>query len=119
MKHGEAVMMFRGDNHVSLAGGFRSAHPAFGVEVNRIELFGELLILGDRNFRTVHDPFANTGNLFTLPFTCRNSIEAPMDKHAEARVTEPRHPVWIGLGNAQRRNGSKQADDYRKKAMHE
>jgi hypothetical protein len=23
------------------------------------------------------------------------------------------------LGNAQRRNGSKQADDYRKKAMHE
>jgi len=49
----KAVMVLAVITMYFLAGGLGRADPALGIEIDRVELFGELLILGHRNFRAV------------------------------------------------------------------
>ena len=71
--HGEAVMMFGGDDHIFHAGGLGEGDPGFGVEMHGIELMGAFAIFGDGNVEALHDPFGFgvRGNLLALPFTGR------------------------------------------------
>ena len=40
---------------------------------------------------SIHDPFADAGNLFAVPGAGGNGVEAPVDEHAKSCLAPPRH----------------------------
>ena len=85
--HGKAVVVLGRDDDVLYAGIFGELHPGLGIELDRIELGGEALVVLYRNPGIVHDPFAEAGNHPALPFTGGNGIKPPVD---EQRRISPR-----------------------------
>ena len=71
------------------AGVLGELRPSVGVELHRIELPGELLVVRDRDARLVHDPLADAGVALALPFAGRQGVEPPVDEHAEFRLAPP------------------------------
>ncbi len=90
--HREAVVMLAGDDDVLHAGVLGHLHPLLGIELHRIELRGQLLVLLDRDLGPVHDPLADAGDLLALPFPGGNGIQPPVDEQAELGLAEPVHP---------------------------
>ena len=85
----EAVVMLRGDDDVFHARVFRELHPLVGVELDRIELPGELLVFLHRDLRAVHDPLADAGNAAAFPLAGGNRVEPPVNEEAVLRLVEP------------------------------
>ena len=67
-------------------------YPLFGIEFDRIKLFGERLIFRDGDFSPFHNPLTDTRHFFAFPLSGRYGIKAPMDKHAEPGLAPPAHP---------------------------
>ena len=55
----EAVVVLGRDHDVLHPRVLGELHPGVGVELHGVELLGELLVLGDRDLRAVHDPLAD------------------------------------------------------------
>ena len=91
MKHGKAVVMLGGDDHVFHARRLSERHPLLGVEFFGIKLLGVTRISGDGDFGVVHDPFAEAGDLLAVVTAGRHGIDAPVDEHAEAGGAPPFH----------------------------
>jgi len=72
-------VMLGGDGDVFHARVLDHAAPLVGIEIHRIELRGELLVVGDVDLVVVHDPFASAGD----------AVDAPVDEQPELRVLEP------------------------------
>ena len=98
--HGEAVVMFGGDDEILHASGFGEGDPRFGVEVDGVELMGAFAIFGDGDVEALHDPFGFgvRGDLLAFPFAGEGGVRAPVDEHAEFVVAEPSHAVGGGRG---------------------
>jgi hypothetical protein len=77
------------DGQVLLAGPPRQRHPGLGVELGRVELLGERLVLGDRDPGPEHDPFADAGDRLALPPSGRDRVKPPVDEHPEAGLAPP------------------------------
>lgn len=76
---GEAVVVLAGDHDVAHAGALKETGPFVGVEVDRIEGLGVLVIFGLRDLEEVAGPFV----------AAEDRIGAPMDEDAELGVFEP------------------------------
>ena len=102
-EHAEAVVVFGGDDDVFHAGILGQAHPFLGVELHRVELAGELLVLGDGHLGFLEEPFAVVG--VAVPLAGGHGIDAPVNEQAEAGLAEPGHALvalggrFGGLGN--------------------
>src|SRR5271165_4607457 len=71
--------MPRGDDDVAHAGLLGQCDPLRGVELDRVELRGELFVLRAGEVMGLHYPFTVT----------QQAVDAPVDEHAEARLLEP------------------------------
>ena len=115
VEHGEAVVMLRRDHDVLHARILGHLHPCVGVELHRIELRGQLLVVGHRNLAAVHDPLADAADLFAVPGSGGHGVEPPVDEHAEPRLAPPGHPLvalLLGLrGQAVGLRGGQQLGD--------
>ena len=40
---------------------------------------------------SVHDPFADAGNLLSVPCACGNGVKAPVNEHAKSCLAPPGH----------------------------
>jgi hypothetical protein len=98
VKHREAVVVLGSDHDVAHAGLFGQGHPGFGIELHRIEVFGQGFVLGHRNFGVEHDPLADAGDALALPFAGRQGVQAPVDEQSEAGIAPPGHFVAAGVG---------------------
>src|SRR5262249_53228501 len=90
--HREAIVVLRRDHDVLHAGVLRDADDLLRVELDWIELRRKRLVLGARDVRPRHDPLAHVLRSLSLPLAGGHGVEAPVDEHAEARVTPPLHP---------------------------
>jgi len=96
--HGEAVMMLGSDGDVLHAGVLGDGHPLVGVEFYRVELRGELLVVTHRNGGAKHDPFTKPFNGRAVPLTGGHGVNAPVNKHSEARIVHHfRRSSAVGL----------------------
>src|SRR5688500_20363504 len=86
-----------GDGEVLLRGALGEADPLGGVELDRVELLSELLILVHWDARAEHDPLAEPGDALAFPLSGGDGVEPPVDEHAEARFAPPAQP-GVGLG---------------------
>ena len=96
LEHREAVVMLRGDHDVFHARVLRELHPRVGVELHRVELRRELLVLAHGDLRAVHDPLAEAERALALPFAGWNRVEAPVDEEAVLGVAEPLEAFLLG-----------------------
>ena len=99
VEHGEAVVMFGGDDDVLHAGGFGEGDDVVCVEAGGVELFGEGLVVGDGDGEVVHDPLADVGGALSVPLAGGDGVEAPVDEHAEAGLAPPGH-AGVALGGS-------------------
>ena len=88
--HRKTVVVLAGNDDVFRAGVFGDLHPSLGVELDGIERVAERFILGSGDLSLLHDPLGV--GFIAVPLACRDGIHAPVDKHAELRLTEPFHP---------------------------
>ncbi len=91
VEHGEAIMMFGGDDDVSHSRRLGQCNDVMGIEARGIKLCREPLVVGHRDGACVHDPFANARDPLALPGSCRDGVKTPVDEHAEACFPPPRH----------------------------
>ena len=96
MVHGEPVVMLAGDHDVLHPGIFGHPHPFLGIELHRIEVSGELLVLLHRDLGAVHDPLADPRDRLSLPLTGRNRVQPPVNEKAELCLPEPLHLRILG-----------------------
>ena len=95
----KAVHMLGGDDDVFHAGLFGHKHPVLGVVFRGVELFGEFLVFGDRDFGLAHDLLAEAWDFLAVVNTAQPGIDAPVDEHPEAGVAPPSHAgVTLFLG---------------------
>jgi hypothetical protein len=108
VEHGEAVMMFGGNDDVLHPRRLGESYDVMGIEACGIELRGESLVVGYWNGSVVHDPFANSRDLLSVPGSCGDGVKTPVDEHAEACVPPPGHACVTlrgGLGILNRGHG--------------
>ena len=99
VEHGEAVVVFGGDDDVLHAGGFGEGDDVVRAEAGGVELGGEGFVVGDGDGGVVHDPLADAGDLLAVPCAGGDGVEAPVDEHAEAGFAPPLHAgVFLGGG---------------------
>ena len=91
----EAIVVFRGDDHVLHSGVFGDSSPLVSVKFYGIELPGKLLILSDGDLGIIHNPLADTADFLAFPFAGGNGIKSPVDKHAESRLAPPCHSFVV------------------------
>src|SRR5262245_61469376 len=89
LEHREAVVMLRCYRQVFHSGVLRHLRPLFGVEFDRVELRGQLLVFLHWDLGAVHDPFADARNLLSLPRPGGNRVEAPVNEQAVFGLAEP------------------------------
>ena len=102
-EHAEAVVVLGGDDDVFHAGVLGQAHPLLGVELHRVELAGELLVLRDGHLGLLEEPFAVVG--LALPLAGGHGIDAPVNEQPEAGLAEPGHALVarrLGFGGGSR-----------------
>ena len=97
LEHGKAVVVLGGDHQVLHAGFLGNRHPLLGVELHRGELLSQLLVLGDWDLGVAHDPLAQAGDAFPLPFPRGNGVDAPVDEHPESCLAPPGEGVCVLL----------------------
>ena len=78
-EHREAVVVARRDRDVPDTSGPGDRYPFMGVELDRIEFRRQPLVRRRRNRLVLHHPFAGA----------ELGIDAPMNQHPKAGVTEP------------------------------
>jgi hypothetical protein len=66
-------------------------HPGVGVEFHGIELLREGGVIIDGDSGVVHDPFAEALDLLSLPHAGGDGVNAPVNEHAESRLSPPFH----------------------------
>ena len=113
IEQAESIVVLGRDHDVTHARVFGDLHPLGRIELHGIELLGQLLVFRDRDVGTVHNPLAEPVDLLAVPAAGWNRIQAPVDKHAEARVAPPLH-AGIALGRCfcrRGRNDHRQADE--------
>ena len=90
VEHGEAVVVFGGDDKVAHAGLLREADPGIGVEVDGVKGAGDLTVIY-RDWDLGHslDMFAVAAVGFALPGAAERRVDAPVDEHAEAGLAPP------------------------------
>ncbi len=98
VEQAEAVVVLGGDDDVLDSGFLGKANPFGRIVLDGIELLGQLLVLGHRDVRAVHDPLADAADGLALPRAGGHGVQAPMDEHAEAGVAPPLHPGIALLG---------------------
>ena len=84
-------MVFGGDDDVLHAGGLGQGYNVVRAESGGVETGGEGFVFGDGDGGVIHDPFADAGDLLAVPRPGGNGVEAPVDEHAEARLSPPPH----------------------------
>ena len=94
LEHREPVVVLGGDDDVLHARVLRELDPRVGVELDRVELRGELLVLLHRDLRAVHDPLAEAERALPLPLAGGNRVEAPVDEEAVLGLAEPVQPLF-------------------------
>jgi hypothetical protein len=87
--------MARSDDDVFHAGGFRDIDPRVGVELHRVELWGQLLVFRGRDVFLQHDPLGPGGAGAAWPLAGGHGVESPVDEHSEAGIGEPRHALLL------------------------
>ena len=97
VEHGEAVVVFGGDDDVLHAGGFCEGDDVVRGEAGGIELGGEGFVVGDGDGEVVHDPLADVSGALAVPLASGDGVEAPVDEHAEAGFAPPFH-AGVALG---------------------
>jgi hypothetical protein len=99
VEHGEAVVVFGGDDDVLHAGGFGQGDDVVRAEASGVEVFREGFVVGDGDGEVVHDPLADVGGALAVPLAGGDGVEAPVDEHAEAGFAPPLHSgVALGRG---------------------
>src|SRR5690349_23884304 len=73
--------MLRGHHHVFLAGLLRELGPSASGIRFWLKAFGKLLVFGDGNAFVFHHPFVSA----------ENTVQAPVNEHAEAGFVPPLH----------------------------
>ena len=97
IEHGKAVVVLGGNNDVFLASGFGERDDVMRIEASGVEFRRKSFIVGYRDGGAVHDPLADTGDLFAVPGSCGDRVEPPVDEHAETGRPPPLH-TCIALG---------------------
>ena len=70
---------------------FLASRPLGRIVRRRIELFGQLLVLGNGDIGVVHDPLADLRDFFSLPLPSWNRVQSPVDEHSKPRCAPPLH----------------------------
>jgi len=87
-------MMLGRNYNIFHAGIFCHAHPFIRVKLYGVKLPGHFLIIGNRNFINVHDPFRAAFLLYMAVINPgKPGVNAPMDKHAKPRLAPPMHAL--------------------------
>ena len=97
---GEAIDMLGGNDDVFHAGLFGHEHPVLGIVFRGVELLGEFLVFGDRDFSPAHDLLAEAWNFLSVVNPSEARIDTPVNEHAEAGVAPPGHtgvPIFFGF----------------------
>ena len=97
IKHCKAIVMLGSDHDIFHACIFGHSHPFIGIKFYRVEFFCELLVISNRDFSPVHDPFSDTVDLLPLICSRGNRIYSPMNEHAKASFPPPFHTLIIGV----------------------
>ncbi|MBA7649354.1 hypothetical protein ES703_57151 [subsurface metagenome] len=91
IEQAEAIMVLTGDDDILHARFLCHPDPLCGIELHRIELWSEFLILFHRNLSCCQYPFRMPG--LPLPFAGGYGIEPPVDEHPKTGFTPPGHPL--------------------------
>ncbi len=91
VEHAESVVVLARDDDVFHAGVPGYGHPLLRVELYRVELSRQLLIIRHRDVGVVHDPLADPGGFLPVPFTRRDGIQSPMNEHSKSSLSKPLH----------------------------
>jgi len=104
VKQTESIVVFAGDDHVAAARLLGELGPFGGETLGRTELGNRLVgvfpRVGANPLLEPLHPAARTDGL-VVPRSGQAGIQAPMHKHAESRLSPPRHPgvpLFLGLG---------------------
>ena len=83
MIHRKAVVVLGSDDDVFHPSVFSKRHDFFGVEVDRVERAGKLLVLRNRDagHPFVHDPFADAVVGLSIDFIAKLRVQAPVNEH--------------------------------------
>lgn len=85
-----AVMMLGSQNDILHTSLLSHLCPGSRIIMDRIKFLSIRSILFQRDLLHTHDPFA----------TANNGIQAPVNEHAEAVITEPLHPFFSFFNNS-------------------
>src|SRR5260221_6237729 len=109
--HCEAVVMLGSDRDVLHAGVLGDGHPLVGIELYRVELRGELLVVMHRNAGAKHDPFPKPVNRRAVPLPGGHGVNAPVNKHSEAGIGPPLQTFLRGWTLSRQRQCSRKCKE--------
>jgi len=95
LEHGEALVMFGGDDDPFHSGSLGHPHNLTRVKQARVELLGQCHVVGGGYAHLVFDPFANAVKCLVMPLPAEMGVQPPVDEHPVIAIAEQGRPFRV------------------------